>query len=356
MTQGSQTLYRFEPLNDPRWPEFLQRHPRSSVFHSVEWLEALRRTYGFDPMAITTCPPNTILRNAVVFCRVESWLTGRRLVSLPFSDHCDMLVDAATDLDAISSALEIEVCQRKLRYAEIRTTQAVDAATLGLHPAKSYCWHRLDLNPNLNQLFSNCHKGSTQRKIRRAEREGLTVDERGPEDNLDTFYRLLVLTRRRHMLPPQPKKWFGSLIDTFGSALTIRVARKDRQPIAAILTLRYRDVLTYKYGCSDPRFHHLGGMHLLLWTSIRAAKNDGMSLFDLGRSDCDDEGLITFKERWGAERAPLTYLRWSPKGHPRKIHASSTDNSGRRTARTLLQFLPASVLRAAGALFYKHAG
>jgi lipid II:glycine glycyltransferase (peptidoglycan interpeptide bridge formation enzyme) len=254
------------------------------------------------------------------------------------------------------SALTKESRNDKLRYIEIRPTQPLDSATLGFHLAETYRWHRIDLSPTLNQLFRNCHKDSTQRKIRRAEREGLTLNEGGPADNLDSFYRLLVLTRRRHFLPPQPKKWFHSLIDAFGTALRIRVAFKDRQPIAAILTLRYRDVLTYKYGCSDPQFHHLGGMHLLLWTAIEEAKKHGMSWLDLGRSDCDDHGLITFKERWGAKCALLTYLRWSPTELPRKAYVTSASDSKLRTVRTLMQYLPDPVLRVAGTLFYKHAG
>jgi hypothetical protein len=30
----------------------------------------------------------------LVFCRVRSWLTGRRSISLPFSDHCEPLVES----------------------------------------------------------------------------------------------------------------------------------------------------------------------------------------------------------------------------------------------------------------------
>ena len=82
-----------EPLKDLRWEPFLARHPRASVFHSSAWLAALHRTYGFQPIAYTTSSAGEDLENAMVFCRVESWLTGRRLVSLPFSDHCEPLVD-----------------------------------------------------------------------------------------------------------------------------------------------------------------------------------------------------------------------------------------------------------------------
>lgn len=356
MNQNLQLLHRFQPLNDPRWREFLQRHPRSSVFHTVEWLDALHRTYGYEPLAFTTCRPGVDLNNALVFCHIKSWLSGRRLVSLPFSDHCDPLVDASPEFAALLGALKSELGQRKARYLEIRPTQPLAAASVELQTSETFCWHRIDLSPSLDQLFRNCHKDSTQRKVRRAEREGLSIEENRPAENLDHFYRLLILTRRRHLLPPQPKKWFYNLIDTFGTALNIRIAFKDRQPIAAILTLRHRDVLTYKYGCSDPRFHNLGGMQLLFWTSIQQAKREGMSMFDLGRSDWDEPGLITFKERLGAQLSNLSYFRWSTGAPRRTTRPNSLESFKRRTVGPLLQYLPDPVLRAAGHLLYKHAG
>ena len=90
-------VYRLQPLEDPRWADLVDRHPRSSVFHTIAWLEALRRTYGYEPVAYTTSSPGERLKNGLVFCRVASWITGRRLVSLPFSDHCEPLVDSLAD-------------------------------------------------------------------------------------------------------------------------------------------------------------------------------------------------------------------------------------------------------------------
>ena len=49
--------YQFDPVEDPRWPEFLERHPRACVFHTPGWLEALRRTYGYEPIGYTSSPP-----------------------------------------------------------------------------------------------------------------------------------------------------------------------------------------------------------------------------------------------------------------------------------------------------------
>ena len=76
-------LYQIDPVGDPRWSEFLEKHPCASVFHTPGWLEALRRTYGYEPIAYTSSPYGGEIRNGLVFCRIDSWLTGRRLVSLP---------------------------------------------------------------------------------------------------------------------------------------------------------------------------------------------------------------------------------------------------------------------------------
>jgi len=84
---------RFDPIHDSRWAEYLERHPNASVFHTPEWLRALNRTYGFHSVGLTTAAPREPLRNGLVFCQIRSLLTGCRLVSLPFADHCHPFVD-----------------------------------------------------------------------------------------------------------------------------------------------------------------------------------------------------------------------------------------------------------------------
>jgi hypothetical protein len=325
------------------------------VFHTTEWLDALRRTYGYEPIAITTCAPGAHLENALVFCQIESWFTGKRLVSLPFSDHCDPLVDDAERLTTLMSALHADLSQHGLRYVEIRPTRTLDALA-AQSSTYTYCRHAIDLDQDVDSLFHNCHKSSTQRKIVRADREGLTLEEGRSQRFLDSFYRLLILTRRRHSVPPQPKRWFQNLIDSFGEALSIRIAKKDGLAIAAILTLRFKDTLVYKYGCSDALFHPLGGMHFLFWKSICDAKSDGLRVFDMGRSEWHDTGLISFKDRWGASRSTLTYARLSASHRGKGAFRPAGADWKERFARQIFAHLPDRMLGAAGELLYRHVG
>src|SRR5215831_18105595 len=110
--------YQLDPTKDVRWANFVERHPRASVFHSVGWIESLRKTYGYEPVVFTTSPPDQELENGVLFCRVRSLLTGRRLVSLPFSDHCEPLCDRGQDLEGIVGCVQELVCSQKWKYLE----------------------------------------------------------------------------------------------------------------------------------------------------------------------------------------------------------------------------------------------
>ena len=349
--EGEVIVYRINPLYDPRWIELLQSHLRSSIFQTPGWLGALRLTYGYQPVAYTTCLPDANLRSAWVFCRVNSWLTGRRLVSLPFSDHCDPLLSDAEEWEYLAQGLEAER-DKGYAYIEWRPRDSLLTIPAGFRPSQTLCFHRLDLRPGLQQLFNNFHKDSVQRKIRRAEREGLTCTEGRSEDLLSRFYDLHLSTRLRHRLPPQPRRWFRNLIQCMGEQLNIGVASYNGTPVASILTLRFKNTLVYKYGCSDARFFNLGGIQLLLWRAIENAKENGAEELDLGRSDLNDEGLIVFKDRWGAERSQLTYFR-----SPMQTSHNVFDGQNWSTAATrITSHIPNCVVSTAGKLLYRHFG
>jgi hypothetical protein len=345
------SVYWIDPLRDPRWQEFLFRHSKASVFHTAGWLEALRCTYGYETFALTTCAPDRELENGVVFCRIDSWLTGRRLVSLPFSDHCEPLVDSPEVLQELLNSLEHESEKENFRYIQIRPLNPIAERQSNFGQGERFWFHKIDLRPTLKELFDNFHKDCVQRKLRRAERENLSYEEGCSEILLKKFYDLLLRTRRRQQLPPQPLKWFRSVLRNLANGAKIRVASKDGRPVASILTLSYKNVLVYKYGCSDASQHQVGGIQHLFWCTIRKAKEDGILEFDLGRSEYNNQGLVTFKDRWGSMRSTLTY--WScPPQRPYGVDSKWTT----RVAKQILSRAPNTLLTVAGNLLYRHVG
>jgi hypothetical protein len=344
--------YEFDPISDPRWAVFLASHPKASVFHSVPWLETLQSTYEYHPVAFTTSPPSAPLQNGLVFCVVNSWLTGRRLVSLPFSDHCEPLCDSGEELEFLARYLQTTLARRGCKYVEIRpVTSNFGQSGFGFSPKGQYYLHKLDLGADADVLFRSFDKDSVQRRIRRAGGAGLVEQSGASEELLNDFYRLFVITRRRHGLPPSPRLWFSNLRQNHADSLTVRVAYKDRKPIAAILTLQFGDIVYYKYGCSDYSFNNLGGMPWLFWSAILAAKSSGASQLDLGRTDHGQAGLLAFKNHWAFPPRALTY--WS---FPANSALVATSGWKMRAAKRLFTSAPESVLKITGRLLYRHIG
>lgn len=348
------SVHELDPLQDHRWVELLDRHPKASAFHTPGWLEALRRTYGYQPVVLTTTPVGQPLKNGLVLCRVKSWLTGSRMVSLPFTDHCEPLVENGDELRAMLCWLGRLPSVAGWKYIELRplTTFCQDIGKQGgFAESAGFTFHKIDLRPELRALYRSLHKSSCVQMVQRAEREGLVIEAGNPASLLDEFYSLLLLTRRRHQVPPQPLCWFQNLIRAFGERLVIRVARKDKEAIAGILTISYKKVVIYKYGCSNAKHHNLGGIPLLLWDAIQAGKQEGAEEFDMGRSELDNPGLITFKERWAGIRSDLKYYRY-----PERPRNQSAPDWRLTFAGRLLAALPDSCFTATGRLLYKHVG
>jgi hypothetical protein len=348
--QPSFGLYTLDPCQDGRWTRFLERRPDASVFHTVGWLQALRITYGYEPVVYTTSSPGGELNDGVLFCGIKALFSGRRLVSVPFSDHATLLVDDFDALQRIFSGLQATVHEGIHKYVEIRPATQLSLDLMGFCESAVFCWHRLFLDKELDALYGTFHKKSVQRRIRRAQREGLTYAEGRSEELIQQFYHLLVFTRRRHGLPPQPIAWFRNLVQSLGDMIKIRVASTNGVPVASIITLAFGKSMVYKYGCSDANYHRLGGISFLLWESIKDAKSNGLEELDLGRSDLDNSGLITFKEHWGARRSTLVY--W---GYPTKLR-SDVNRWDFRLARRVFRRLPIPALLVAGKLLYKHVG
>jgi hypothetical protein len=348
--EASALCYEIDPLADARWASLVEKHPRASVFHHPSWLCALRAVYGYEPVVVTTCPPGAPLTNGLVFCPIKSWLTGWRFVSLPFSDHCEPLIDRQDELDEMLLHMKRYVDGDRWKYIELRPLSFEPGSRTEFGRLVTYRFHSLDLSLSSEQLFGNFHKDCVQRKIRRSEREKLKYEEGTSENLLRQFYRLLVMTRRRQHLPPQPLAWFRGLIAAFGTALKIRVASKDGLPVASILTLSHKKSMVYKYGCSDAAFNNLGGTALLFWKAIQEAKAGSFENLEMGRSDFDNRGLIAFKEHWGASAKSINY--WTYPKRPERHSAGWR----RSLVERLVPVAPDLAVKAVGRLLYRHIG
>src|SRR5262245_19059229 len=173
-----------DPTRDSQWDELLARFPGATVFHGAAWARVLKESYGYRPMFLAAGNGGDAV---LPLMEVQSWLTGKRAVSLPFTDECNPLAS-----DEVSARLVIEGAtklgrERMWKSVEMRGAKApfLQAEATGA----SFLGHVLDLRIGERALFERV-ASPVRRAIRKAEREETGVRIEHTLLALKTYYRL----------------------------------------------------------------------------------------------------------------------------------------------------------------------
>jgi hypothetical protein len=341
-------VQRVNPLADPNWDSVVATCPGAGFFHGTSWLQVLHATYGFTPeFFISSQPGKTPVMLPMM--EVNSWLTGRRGVGLPFTDECAPLcADAAVFASLYKYAVSF-ARERGWKYLECRGGRSL----LGDIPASTaFFGHSLDLRTDEAQLFARTD-APVRRAVRKAEQSNLTVTVSQDFASLRTFYALMCLTRKRHGLPAQPFGFFANIHRHILSREQGRIvlAWLGSVPVAGAVFFHFGRSAIYKFGASDERLQHLRANNLVMWEAIKWHAQRGFDSLDFGRTSLANAGLRKFKLSWGTVERTIEYMRWDLRTN---AFVTVKDEAAGWYNR-IFRFLPVSVSRLAGALLYKHA-
>src|SRR5919198_660062 len=93
---------------DHPWDECVLSHPKGSVYHHSAWIKVITSTYHYEPFLVASKDAKSGRTNGIApFLFIHSWLTGKRLVSLPFTSYCDWLIPESAFLQLIDFVLKI---------------------------------------------------------------------------------------------------------------------------------------------------------------------------------------------------------------------------------------------------------
>jgi CelD/BcsL family acetyltransferase involved in cellulose biosynthesis len=334
-------------IDDRRWLDLVSGHPDASVFHHPEWTRVLTECYGYEPSTCTLTGTDGALRAGMPLLYVSSRLTGRRTVSLPFTDFCPPLAGSPPERLELLYALEERRRREGWRKVEVRW----DVGDSGLVTATETCLrHVTELDRDPDAVFRRLKKARV-RSTRQARDAGMTVRRGTSWEDVQTFYRLHLRTRRRQGVPTQPRRFFRLLWERLIARDLgyVLVASSDAVPAAAAVFLRFNGVLTYKYGASNESMWKLRPNNLLFWEAIRLGCEDGDRLLDWGRTDLGNEGLRDFKRGWAADEQRVTYRALGEAG-------ALARPGGGRLLETVIRRSPPWVSRAVGEVLYGHFG
>jgi hypothetical protein len=336
------------PAEHPHWDELLLTADRATFFHSSAWARVLCESYGYTPLYFTTIEKGKLC-GLISVMEIKSFLTGKRGVSLPFTDMCSPL---AKD-QAIFAALlkEAAAYGRQVGWKQLEIRGG--ACFLAKEPfCAEHLVHTLELNADETEVSAK-FKPNIRRNIRKAEKESVKVTIDRSLESVVAFYQLHCGTRRNHGLPPQPWSFFRKIhkhVIATGKGFVAMAEFRDRWVAGAVIAV-YRDQAIYKYGASERNFQHLRPNNLVLWKAIQWCCQKGIRSFSFGRTEPKNEGLAQFKRAWGTLERKLRYFKYDL-----TIDRFVMSKKSGAASHALFRIMPLSVLKMVGEISYRHYG
>lgn len=342
-----QPLELLDPCQEPGWDALVKSHPDGCFFHCSAWASVLKEAYGHRPVYFTRRSGGE-LKSLVPAMEINSFLTGKRGVSLPFTDYCPVLgSEGLTSGDVLQEAVSYG------REHGWKSFEARGGAEAGRETSAetSFYVHEIDLRGGESAVFQRCKSG-VRTAIRKAGQGKLKIEFTDSLESMRTFYSLHCRTRGKHGLPPQPFSFFERIWENVISQKLgfIAIVAEQQRPIAAAVFFHFGKAAIYKYGASDDRFQHLRPNNLLFAEVIKKYCGEGIERLHLGRTSLDNEGLRRFKLGWGAVEQGIAY--WKYDLRLERLSAPRDGASG--WYNTIFSLMPSTVSRMCGELLYRH--
>lgn len=348
-----------QPEHMPKWDAFVEKHPLGLIYHLSGWKRVLEKSFSHIRghfLAIEDDESGEIIAGIPIYT-VKSWLTGNRLVSIPFATLCDPLISSLSDMEIIWPVLADLYEKIGARYIELRAWGFASSfdndPRFAVSVQHKHHYLILDRDPQelIRRFRSNCSN-----HIRKALKNQLELKVAQNENDLRVFFLFYLETRKRLGLPPIPYKFFQNFWDAFfpDDRMTLLLTIFEGRSIGAHLILKFKDLAISEAIGDRIEFRKLGISYYLYWEGIKLAYRESYRMFSFGRTSVQNQGLLSFKRGWGTVEESLLEalypLRLSQKMKERE--SSWKYNAVKKIAERTPNFL----FHMLGNIVYRHMG
>ncbi|MBP1728971.1 MAG: hypothetical protein H6Q56_1344, partial [Deltaproteobacteria bacterium] len=282
--------------------------PAASNYHRYGWRDVIENSFGHQCQYLAAKESGGAVVGILPLVFMQSRFFGRFLVSQPFFNYGGLLCDNREIGDALLA--EAGALRKELgaEHVELRHR----APWAGDLPVKH---HKVSMILNLADDAETQWQGfnaKLRNQIRKAEKSGF-LTETGGKELLPDFYTVFVRNMRDLGTPVYAQQFFAEVLAAFPLESRIIAVFLEGKPIAAGLTVRFRDTLEIPWASSIRDYNTLCPNNLLYWKALQYALEIGCTRFDFGRST-PGEGTYKFKEQWGAKPLQLYWQYLLPEG------------------------------------------
>lgn len=307
--------------NAAKWRDFVAASPYGDVLQTLEWGPVKQPEWQPIPVALEG--EGQYEATALILKRALP--AGRSFFYLPRGPILDW--SRPEIAEAMMAELRQLAKQHKAAFIKIDpcvpdnvpgvTEQLLKMGFIESADAKTHfggtqprCNMKLSLEGTLDDVQARFHQ-KWRYNIRLAAKKGVTVRSETTRDDLKIFHDIYRVTSSRNEFTGRPLSYFQKMWDSLEPAgiMKVFVTEHEGQPLSAAICFKLPPQCWYVYGASSNEKRNLMPNHLMQWTMMQWAIDNGCTLYDFrgvpdpaqGDIPAHEEGLVKFKSGFGAE-------------------------------------------------------
>lgn len=176
----------------------------------------------------------------------------------------------------------------------------------------------LDISGTEDEIMAQMRK-NTRYYVRRAAKDGVTIESGNSQEMLDQFYAIHEATAKRQGFVPYSKKFLDAQLANFAPFDQIKVflGMYEGKAIAAAVIMYHGEQAAYHHGASLAEYNKIPASYLIQWEAIKEAKARGMNTYNFWGVVEDAPkhpwaGLSFFKKGFGGEGRHIIHCQDLP--------------------------------------------
>lgn len=344
---------------DPRWGNLVAGHPEAMPYQHPAWSQVLQEAFGYRLAALGCTDATGRLVGVLPLVEKKSLLAGMHLSSLPNTPTAGPLAADRGSLGALLSAAAARVDHSAATWLQLKVEgPAVEGLAHGFSGGIWGPTYMLDLpaSPDHLRFGDSRHNSAIRRNVRKAARLGVTIHEASSFSDVRRWYRLYLITMRAHGIPPRPLRLFEVIWDILAPLGLARLLLAQRSTggqsrlLAGCLFLAHNGTVMYAFNGCDPTELEYRPNDAIHWQAITDACQAGRRRYDFGEDSGGNNGLVRFKEKWGA--VPVNLYRYHYPQQREVERGVLSPGHFRRAAESVWRRLPLPATAALGGLIY----
>ncbi|HSV73057.1 MAG TPA: GNAT family N-acetyltransferase [Chthonomonadales bacterium] len=297
------------PLDEVDWGA-LDAYPDRTIFQTREWLAFIAETQRAEPVVAEVREGGALLG---FFTGAVIRRFGLRLLGSPFPGWTTAymgfnLVPGADRRSALAALVPFALRDLRCVHLEVmdRRLTRQDAAGLGYEYGR-LPGYEIDLARSEGELFARM-TGACRRCIRKAQREGVTIEQAHDDGFADDYHAQLVDVFAKQGLVPtygvdRVRSLMRRLLPT-GRLLLLRAREPGGRCIATGIFPAMNGTMYFWGGASWRPDQHWRPNEALQWHAMRHWREKGIARYDMG-------GGGDYKAKFGGERIGVPWFRRS---------------------------------------------